>query len=188
MVLFLKAIFSIVTPVDIHPHFTYFACMAELDKANDLFGEFESKCNRFDGLDFLSEALSITRDVLDSSDDSILEKRGNNFISTFKRFVISRANNIISEPKDYTFEQLDFWVKVLDEFISFEFDDSREIDLLHKQLSRHKERAKLRLTDDKDLLYFLDTWEKMTKQEQEEFMKELGLGRKQKDGSQEQKN
>lgn len=147
--------------------------MVELDKANDLFGEFENKCNRFDGLDLLTEALSIIRDVLDSSDDSILKKRGNNFVSTFKRFAISRANNMISEPRDYTFEQLDFWVKVLDEFISFEFHDSREIELLHKQLSMHKDRARLRLTDDKDLLYFLDTWEKMTKQEQEEFKKEL---------------
>jgi len=159
--------------------------MVELDKANRLFGEFENKCNRFVGLDCLSEALSIIKDVLDSSDNSILKKRGNNFISTFKKFTVSKAKNILLEPKDYTFEQLEYWVRVLDEFISSEFDDSREIEVLHKELSGHKDKARLNLTGDKDLIYFMNTWEKMTQQEQEEFKKELQeLGKKPKNETQ----
>ena len=101
--------------------------MNDIERAQNLFGEFERKSNSLSGLDELSEALEI---VSNGKIDKL--------VSLFSKVAKGKIYIILQRPEEHKSETLDFWESVADSFISFGDD---EFISMRDELTNLKEKA-----------------------------------------------
>lgn len=120
-----------------------------LERARLLLSSFEKKCSSLFGAGELSEALQLLDEISNVSDNDQAKGKAYNLISLYSRFAMSKINSLLKNPKEHRFETIDYWGKVIDEFIPFtgvEFVSAQET------LSRIKSDA---------------AWEKLSNKKQE---------------------
>lgn len=104
-------------------------------------------------------------------DDEAFKRKGHNILSTCQKFIISRARQLLTAPQEHSVEELAYWVGVLQECISFDFENKDELDSLHKELSHHMENTKLAMLSPKERIIIIEN--RLSKDEKEEFFKLL---------------
>jgi hypothetical protein len=115
----------------------------EINRARYLLDDFNRKNTDFTGISSLSEALGILSDLLSVADNDQDKKVVNNLVNTHKKNIIRRVSYALAKPEEFTFKQLDYFDKVIDEFIGNDFDDTQELVALQQDITKHKESARV---------------------------------------------
>ncbi len=144
-----------------------------VDTAQSLFDSFEKAGIKLEEFNNLSEAFEICSDIINNSDNSQLKERVMNLISTHRKRVFSKVEKIIENHTDYKYEELDYWNKVMQIFIDFEFGNSEFI-LKQKALSKQMKNARWesfsKSEQDKEISSII---EKLNNDEKETLLEEI---------------
>ena len=124
----------------------------EINKAQCLLDDFNRKNADFTGISSLSEALGILSDLLSVADNDQEKKVVNNLVKTHQGNIIRRVSHALVKPGEFTFKQLDYFDKVIDEFIDNDFDDTQELVALQKDIKKHKESARVNERSPKEFM------------------------------------
>ncbi|MDA8338304.1 MAG: hypothetical protein M0Z70_03255 [Nitrospiraceae bacterium] len=144
-----------------------------LDTARSLFDSFEKASASLEGLNVLVETLEICSDILNNSDDYQLKERAKNLISTHRKKVFSKIEKIMANPKNYKYEELDYWNKAMQTFIDHEFGTLEFVatqESLFKQVKNARWESMSKSEQDKEISSII---EKLNKDEKEELLKEI---------------
>jgi hypothetical protein len=129
---------------------------SELNRAQSLLRNYEKSISELRGLSYLSEAFGVLSDFMESTESTHLNERARNMFYTYKNSIRKKIKYILSNQGVSSFEELDYWDKVIQEVIDFDLDNDQEIILLQKNIVKHKERLKVKpLPTNKELEAFL---------------------------------
>lgn len=144
-----------------------------LDNALSLFDSFEKANTLLEGLNVLVETLEICSDIINNSDDYQLKERAKNLISTHREKVFSKIEKIMADSENYKYEELDYWNKVMQTFIDYEFGTQEFVatqESLFKQVKNARWERLSKSEQDKEIISII---EKLNKDEKEELLEEI---------------
>ena len=116
--------------------------MNDFDKAQNLLDSFEKKSLHHLGLDDLSDALEILSTLLDSEEDNQVKRKAKKLVSTNRQSILSQVHPLLDNPIEHTFQEFDYWVRVVQEYLDFGLGD-KHLKLIEKKLLYHRENTKL---------------------------------------------
>lgn len=127
---------------------------SELANAQRLLDDFNKKNGDFNGIGSLSEALGILSDLIFTSDDNQDRIVAENLVRTYRRKVIQQIKYAVTNSEEFTYGQLDYFDKVIDEFICNNLDYSQELLSLQEDLRKQRGNAAAVMTN-RELIAYL---------------------------------
>jgi hypothetical protein len=147
-----------------------------LNRAQSLLGTFEKNINKFGGLSYLSEAFEILSELMESTENRYCNNKARNIIFTYKQSIRKKINYILSNQVGSSYDELDYWSKVAQEVIDFNFDNDHEFISLQEDLSENKENFKVKpLLTQKEIYELIKN---LSASERKRLMEILGLKNK----------
>lgn len=143
------------------------------DTAQSLLDSFEKVSMTLEGLNVLAEAFEICSNIITNSVNYQLKERAKNLISTHRKRVFSKVEKIMVDPKDYKYEELDHWNKLMQTFIDYEFGDPKFVaiqEALLKQVKNARWESFSKSEQDKEISSII---EKLNNDEKETLLEEI---------------
>ena len=146
----------------------------EIERARLLLDAFSKKGSEFNQLTKLSEALTILSDLITSDENEAIKKTAVTLMRTHKRHLLQRINYALTNPREFTYQQWEYFDKATDDFIGTEPDKDKDLTKLQAEIQGQKYLARYEELSEKEQLHMLlDTYNSLSEEEKKELAEQI---------------